>query len=78
MTEEQLKKIMAEMLEKQIKMEREIEDLRLEEWRAKRLKEELKEMKKQLDKAEGNGYPHAKTQLKNIHSHVFNTLLYYA
>lgn len=71
MTEEQLKKIMAEMLEKQIKTEREIEDLRLEEWRAKRLKENIAELRNDIETM-----GRRKTK-KDILEHINNILIFY-
>lgn len=67
-----------EKLDQEEKTKKYIDDLEVYKYRYERLKTELIEMKKQLDLAEGEGYPHPKTQVMNIHSHIFNTLLYYA
>ncbi len=66
-----IEKQLAEMQNYKIKAEKELEDLRLEQWRAKRLRENIAELR---DDIETMGRRKTK---KDILEHINNILIYY-
>lgn len=66
-----LEKQLAEMQNYKIKAEKELEDLRLEQWRAKRLRENIAELRNDIETM-----GRRKTK-KDILEHINNILIYY-
>lgn len=66
-----LEKQLAEMQNYKIKAEKELEDLRLEQWRAKRLRENIAELRNDIETMWRR-----KTK-KDIIEHINNILIYY-
>lgn len=68
---ENLETQLAEMLNYKIKAEKELDDLRLEKWRAERLKENIVELRNDIETMGKR-----KTK-KDIIEHINNILIYY-
>lgn len=66
-----LKTQLAEMLNEKIKADRELEDLRLEKWRAERLRESIAELRNDIETMG------RKKTKKDIIEHINNILIYY-
>jgi hypothetical protein len=66
-----IEKQLAEMQNYKIKAEKELEDLRLEQWRAKRLRENIAELRNDIETM-----GRRKTK-KDILEHINNILIYY-
>jgi len=66
-----IEKQLAEMQNYKIKTEKELEDLRLEQWRAKRLRENIAELRNDIETM-----GRRKTK-KDILEHINNILIYY-
>lgn len=71
MTEEQLKKQLAEMLNNKIEQDKKIEDLELYKWRAENLIKSISNLRDEIETM-GN-----KKTKKDIIEHINNILIYY-